>query len=278
MAQRTLEWEALRNARDLGGLPIGGGGETRYGAIVRSDTLRQLTPAGWQALSDYGVKTVVDLRFQVEIDANEPLDAGPGGLSREHEGHRLDTDGRPAELQTVAVSVLGEPDSKLGEHFDRISRGQPTPASSTRAVYLEMLELFRPRFVAAVAAVADAAEGGVVVHCHAGKDRTGLVVALLLDVAGVEPAAIAADYALSAANLAISLAAWFHDADDEDDREHRRRVGASPEQAMVDVLETLADRYGGSAQYLLGSGLTEDDLVRVRARLGGSGLPARPRF
>ena len=269
MTQRTLEWEALRNARDLGGLPIAGGGETRYGAIVRSDTLRQLTPAGWQALSDYGVKTVVDLRFQVEIDANEPLDAGPGGLSREHAGHLPDADGRRADIRTVAVSVLGAPDKELGEHFDRISRAQPTPAASTRAVYVEMLELFRPRFAAAVAAVADAAEGGVLIHCHAGKDRTGLVVALLLDVADVDSEAIAADYALSAANLVISLAAWFHDADDEEDQEHRRRVGASPKRAMVDVLEMLDDRYGGSTEYLLGSGLTEDDLARVRARLGG---------
>ena len=264
-----LDWEALRNARDLGGLPIAGGGETRFGAIVRSDTLRQLTPTGWSALRGYGVRTVVDLRFQVEIEANEPLAAGPGGLSREHHRHRFHADGRPAELLTVAVSVLGEPDDKLGEHFDGLSRAQPTPAASTRAVYLEMLELFRPRFAAAVAAVADAAEGGVLVHCHAGKDRTGLVVALLLDVTGVDPSAIAADYGLSAANLATSLAAWVDDTDDADDREHRGRVGASPEQAMLDVLETLGDRYGGSVQYLLGSGLTEDDLVRVRARLGG---------
>lgn len=267
MAQRTLDWEALRNARDLGGLPIAGGGETRFGGVVRSDTLRQLTPAGWTSLSTYGVRTVVDLRFQVEIDANQPFDAGPGGLSREHSGHRSDTDGRPADLHTIAVSVLGEPDTTLGQHFDGISRGQPTPAESTRAVYLEMLELFRPRFASAVAAVADAADGGVLVHCHAGKDRTGLVVALVLDVAGVEPSAIASDYALSAANLATSLAAWVDDADDEDDREHRSRVGASPQQSMLDVLEALDDRYGGSARYLLGSGLTEDDLIRVRERL-----------
>lgn len=267
MIDRRLDWEALRNARDLGGLPIVGGGATRFRALVRSETLRHLTPAGWQSLSAYGVRTTVDLRFQVEIDANEPLDAGPGGLSREHLGHRQDADGRPAALHTVAVSVLGEPDTKLGEHFDGISRSQPSSVASTRAVYLEMLELFHRRFAAAVAAVGDAAEGGVLVHCHAGKDRTGLVVALALDVAGVEPAAIAADYALSALNLAESLAAWVDDADDEVDREQRRRVGASPEQAMLDVLEVLDDRYGGGARYLLGSGLSEDDLGRVRSRL-----------
>jgi len=268
MVDRTLQWEALRNARDLGGLPITGGGETRFGGVVRSDTLRQLMPAGWKSLSTYGVRTVVDLRFQVEIVANEPLDTGPGGLSREHRGgRRPDGEGRPAELRTVAVSVLGEPDRELGNHFDGISRAQPTPAESTRAVYLEMLELFRPRFAAAVAAVGDAPDGGVLVHCHAGKDRTGLVVALLLAVAGVESSAIAADYALSGANLASSLAAWVDDADDEDDREHRSRVGASPEQSMLAVLETLDHLYGSSARYLLGAGLTEDDLSHVRERL-----------
>jgi protein-tyrosine phosphatase len=269
VAERRLDWEALRNARDLGGLGVAGGSATRLGAVVRSDTLRHLTPAGWQSLFAYGVRTVVDLRFQVEIDANEPLDAGPGGLSFEHHGHRADPDGRPAGLRTVPVSVLGELDGKLGEHFDRINRAQPDAAASTRAVYLEMLELFRPRFATAVATVADAAEGGVLVHCHAGKDRTGLVVALLLGIADVEPAEIAADYALSGLNLASSMSAWIEDAEDDEEREHRRRVGLSPEQAMIDVLEALDDRYGGSAQYLLGAGLTEDDLVRVRARLVG---------
>jgi protein-tyrosine phosphatase len=267
VVERRLAWEALRNGRDLGGLPFGDGQETRFASVVRSDTLRQLTPAGWQALADYGVRTILDLRFRAEIHANEPLDAGPGGFSRELVASSPDPDGKPTWLRTVPVSILGEPDRQSVRHFDRISRAQPDAASSTRAVYLEMLELFRPRFGAAVAVVADAGEGGVLVHCHAGKDRTGLVVALLLAIAGVGPETIAADYSLSGPNLAPSLAAWIDDGDDEDDREHRRRVALSPEHAMLDVLEVLHDRYGGAVPYLLGAGLADHDLERVRIRL-----------
>lgn len=267
MVERRLEWEALHNGRDLGGLSVEGGRETRFAQVVRSDTVRQLTPAGWQALADYGVRTIVDLRFQVEIDADEPLAAGPGGLSRELDGSAISPNGRPGWLRTVPVSILGEPDQKCGQRLDSISRAQSDAASSTRAVYLEMLESFRPRFASAVVAVADAGEGGVLIHCHAGKDRTGLVVALLLAVAGVSAEAIAADYALSGPNIAGSMATWIDDADDEDEREHRRRVALSPEQAMLDVLDVMRSRYGGAARYLRGAGLGEQDLERVRSRL-----------
>ncbi len=267
MTERRLDWPDLRNARDLGGLAIGGGGETRPGAVARSDTLRQLTPDGWTALRAFGIRTIVDLRFQVEIDANEPLDAGPGGLSREL--GPAGTDGAAVRdgIRTVSVSILGEPERTLGERLDRISKAQPDEAGSTRAVYLELLELFRPRFVAATAAIADAQDGGVLVHCHAGKDRTGLVVALLLGVVGVPLEAIAADYALSGPNLAASLAAWIDEAGDSEEREHRRRVGSSPERAMLDVLEALDERYGGAGGYLTGGGLTERHLARLRDRL-----------
>ena len=99
------------------------------------------------------------------------------------------------------------------------------------------------------------------------KKFTGLVVALMLRVAGVEPEAIAADYALSGPNIASSLVAWIDDGEDAEEREHRRRVGVAPEQAMVDVLEELDTRYGGAAEFLLGAGVTEDDLAAVRERL-----------
>jgi len=265
--ERRLEWEALRNARDLGGLPLDGGGETRAGVLVRSDTLRQLTSVGWADLEAYGVRTVLDLRFQVEIDADEPVDTGPGGLSRELLSAHADRAAGPRHLRKVCVSILGEPDTELGRHFDALSRAEADEATSTRAVYLEMLALFRPRFVQAVSAIAEADAGGVLVHCHAGKDRTGLVVALVLGALGVDPGTIAADYAFSGPNLASSLAAWIGDADDPDEREHRRRVALSPEQAMLDVLEAIDDVYGGPVHYLRDGGLRERDLERIRERL-----------
>ena len=267
MTNRSLDWPALRNARDLGGLPLSGGGETRFGAVVRSETLRQLTPVGWHELSAYGVATLVDLRLQVEVDANDPFEAGPVGLSREPGAGGVAADGRPPDLRTIHVSVLGEPDRRLAQHFDGISRAQPDEIASTRAVYLEMLALYRTHLARAVATVADAPPGGVLVHCYAGKDRTGLVVALLLSVAAVQAEAIAADYALSGPNVAPSLAAWVEEAADPKGREHRRRIALAPERAMLDVLGELDKRHGGTVRYLAAAGLTEADFATIRERL-----------
>ena len=69
---RTLAWEGLLNVRDLGGHPIEDGGETRWGAVVRADNVRRLTDAGWRALVDYGVRSVVDLRFHEELAEDPP--------------------------------------------------------------------------------------------------------------------------------------------------------------------------------------------------------------
>jgi hypothetical protein len=69
---RELAWEGCLNVRDLGGLPTEDGGETRYGRVVRADSVRQLTDAGWQAVADYGVRTVVDLRGDYELRDDPP--------------------------------------------------------------------------------------------------------------------------------------------------------------------------------------------------------------
>jgi len=264
---RSIDWEALRNARDLGGLPLPGGGETRFGGVVRSETLRQLTPVGWDALAAYGVATVLDLRFGFEIEADHTLDAGPLGPLDPSAPRASARDGRAVEHATIAISLFGEPDQRMAEHFDAVSRAQSDEIASTRAVYLEVLALYQPQLARAAAAVAGAPEGAVLVHCHAGKDRTGLLVALLLGVAGVLPEAIAADYALSGPNLADALASWVEGGADAESREHRRRISLSPEQAMLDVLDGLAARYDGAAAYLRDAGLSESHLDRIRARL-----------
>jgi protein-tyrosine phosphatase len=242
---RDLTWDGLLNARDLGGHPTEDGGETRWGSVVRADSVRQLTDEGWKAVVDYGVRTIVDLR------SNEELAADP-----------------PAELPVDALHVPFFDDrSNVFEEVEAASTGAADHAEATRAVYLIFLEHFRANVAAAIRAVARAPEGAVVVHCHGGKDRTGLVTAFLLRVAGVSIPEIAADYSLSEQRLHTRHEAWFAEAADEAELARLHRIAATPESSMVGVLEELERRYGSVEAYLRAGGASDDDIARARARL-----------
>jgi protein tyrosine/serine phosphatase len=115
--------------------------------------------------------------------------------------------------------------------------------------------------------VARAAEGGVVVHCAGGKDRTGLLAAFLLHLAGVDVEEIAADYALSETRLRPRQEALLAAAETEAERERLRRIGATPAAALVGVFEALERRYGSVEAYLVAAGVTDVDFDRIRARL-----------
>ena len=244
--ERQLIWDGCANVRELGGHPTLAGGSTRFGSIVRADLIRRLSDSGWQALVDHGVRTIVDLRFQEELDADPPAEL---------------------PVDVVHISLLGTIDEEYGTELDALARSAGSVADGTKAVYLEFLERFRSNFAAAIRAVANAPEGGVLVHCAGGKDRTGLVVALLLELAGVPREEIAADYAISERNLAERTAAWLAQASDDDERERIARIAACPPEAMLGVLDELDRRYGGVREYLRAAGLTDDELDRAGARL-----------
>jgi protein-tyrosine phosphatase len=178
---RHLEWEGCFNARDLGGLPVAGGGATRWGAVVRSDALDGLTAAGWAALVAHGVCTVLDLRNPDELGP----DAAP----------------RPAGLITRHLPLDATEDR---EFWDVWEHG---PQFGTPLYYGPHLERFPERSAAVIAAIAEAPPGGVVFHCGGGRDRAGQIALLVLALAGVPPGAIAADYALSAERLPARYAA-----------------------------------------------------------------------
>ena len=243
--ERTLIWDGCVNVRDLGGHPTEDGRTTRFGAVVRADSVRALSDAGWDALLAYGVSRIVDLRLRSELALDPP---------------------RELDVEVVHVPLLQIDDEEWAE-IDAIFDAQPDAAGSTRAVYLEFLERRRPQFAQAFAAVADAPEGTVVVHCQGGKDRTGLVVALLLRVVGVDVEAIVADYALSGPNLSERTSAWVAETDDELERERRRRIGSAPAEAMVAVLEELERRYGSVREYLDAAGVDQATVDKVRTRL-----------
>ena len=118
-----------------------------------------------------------------------------------------------------------------------------------------------------MAAVADADDDhGVLIHCFAGKDRTGIVAALVLGVADVPDETIAADYAASAANMSGLFDEWVAGADDDGVRETRMRSALSPAETMEEVLGWVREA-GGACGYLTDAGLTDDQLERLERRL-----------
>ena len=184
-ATRDLTWDACYNARDLGGYPTTDGRATRRQALIRADNLVRLTPAGQAALRAYGVRTILDLRLAYEL-ASDPSPFAA-------------TSGQPGEPRYVHLPL-----------HDAATDAAIDAADSTAAGYLVLLEQNHAHVAAVIGAVAAGlAAGGVVVHCHGGKDRTGLVAALLLALVGVPPALIAADYAHSAVQLEGPYAAWL---------------------------------------------------------------------
>jgi protein-tyrosine phosphatase len=242
----ALAWEGCLNVRDLGGLPTEDGRRTRAGAVVRSDNVRALTDAGWRSLADHGVTRIVDLRWPEELAEDQPRDV---------------------DIDVVHVSVLGETyDREYVAELDAHLASVDDVAEHYAWSYVDFLERYRERFGLAFAAVADA-DGVVVVHCMGGKDRTGLVSALLLRLAGVGRETIGEDYALSAGNLAPLSERWLADAADETEREKRRRLMHTPAEAMVSVVNEIERRYGDVASYLRAAGLTDPQVERLRERL-----------
>ncbi len=216
--------------RDLGGLPLEDGGETAYRVAVRADSIRALSDEGWRALADYGVRLAVDLRSDREVAEDAPRD--------------------------VPIEVV---------HFP--VNGDEVPAVATwpsmQEAYAGLLDRFAPQFAGAVTAVARA-DAPVVIHCYGGRDRTGLVSALILRLAGVDLAAIVADHERSDDYLAPWWQPWRDSAPDEETRALRVRVTQMPEGGMVEVLADLDPR-----EYLLAGGASPEDLDTLVVRLRG---------
>jgi len=237
-ATRALAWGACLNVRDLGGLTTADGRRVRRGAIVRSDQLCRLDDGGRRALLAHGVRTVIDLRTPAEAEK----DPDPTW-----------------HQQGVDYVLVPQQDQQFWASIE--------PAR-TRAERDALVLDQRAEHIAAMArAVANSVPGGVLIHCLAGKDRTGIAVALLLGLVGVPDADIAADYALSEAALASEKAAALAAAADEEARARIERGYDSRAETMLATLAHLQTRHGGAKTYLTRAGLSDADIERIRARL-----------
>ncbi|HEV8601881.1 MAG TPA: tyrosine-protein phosphatase [Gaiellaceae bacterium] len=246
---RDLRWDGCLNVRDLGGHRAADGSETLFGAIVRADSLRQLTSEGWQAAVDYGIGTIVDLRGDHEREVDPPAEPPVAVL------HVPFMENDEREWEEIETEV------------EAAANAAPDVATATRDVYLIFLEHFRENVAAGIQAVARAPEGGVVVHCVGGKDRTGLLTAFLLHLAGVDVEQIADDYALSEERLRPRHEAWLAEAETEAERERLRRISQTPAASIVGLFDELERRYGTVEGYLRSGGASDEDLELARARL-----------
>jgi len=251
-----IELDGAVNVRDLGGLPTSDGRLTAAARLLRADNLQELSPADVTKLvRDIGVTTVVDLRSsqEVKLEGPAPLDTVPGVRHAHHPvlaelGSRTDV---------IADALLSQARRDQSRYPDDPVCGH----------YLGYLADRPDQVVAALRSIADA-EGAALVHCAAGKDRTGVVVALALVVAGVSPQAVVEDYAASGDRAEAIVArlrrsrTYARDIDSKPADSYRVR----PE-TMAAFLEQLEVRYGGVTGWLADHGFGPGDLARLRARL-----------
>jgi protein-tyrosine phosphatase len=247
---RWLPLTGAENIRDLGGLPLKTGGYTRHGVLLRGDTLQELTEQDVKLLRDYGLRTIIDLRTPMEAD-NE----GRGPL---------------ADEPIAYVNLPFMPDEMLVPGHDKARDLIVAERRESDRVehYLNYLRYAGDRVVGAVKVMAMPDGPPALFHCAAGKDRTGVLAALVLDSVGVEREAIVADFALTNerlerigarlrrmptyANYTGTLAT--------------KDMGADP-QTMTDVLASIDRDHGGAAGWLLSAGLTPSELDSLRAAL-----------
>jgi protein-tyrosine phosphatase len=260
-----IDLDGTANTRDVGGLPSTDGRSTVSRCLIRSDNLQDLSRGDVRRLvEDCGVRTVADLRADIEVKAG-----GPGPMTREpavavaHLSLFREKDGRAVQGEADAGDPAGEPDVLPWER-------QPARGRGFSGLYLGFLAE-RPDSVLAALRMIAHGEGATVVHCTAGKDRTGVVVALALADVGVERSAIVADYAASADHydeLMTRLAASTQSRE----LSYAAALKHKPKAITMErFLDELAEEAGGVGPWLAAHGWTAADHAALCHKL----LPGR---
>ncbi|MCW2739786.1 MAG: Protein tyrosine/serine phosphatase [Blastococcus sp.] len=271
---RTGRWVRLdgtTNTRDLGGLPTTDGGRTVAGRILRSDNLQTLSEDDIARLvGELGLREVIDLRTTAEIllEGRGPLRDVPEVTHRHfsllpERGHHTDVFAVEEDEPAPGLPE-GWTESLLPRQVAEHDEGEPPAVRS----YLGYLGQRADNVVAALRALAATDSGASVVHCAAGKDRTGVVCALALAVAGVPHEEIVADYAMTADVIEALIAKLAASPTYAEDMDIRDIASHTPRADTMDrVLTLLDERHGGAIGWLESHGFGADEQAALRKRL-----------
>ena len=243
---RRIPFKGVTNFRDIGGYRTRSGAWTCWGLVFRADALHDLSPEDRVLYDQLAIAAVYDLRGEVERDER------PNPLPSTHLAilsRPADSD-RPAPLASATTQTDGE----------RILRD----------LYVGLLEHAALQIGELFTALADDNGLPAVIHCHAGKDRTGLVAAVLLDALGVERSTILDDYELTARyrRRTHQDSSYGRLIESGMSQEAAAGVLTTPRWAMQQALEELERRYGGVDNYLQGpAGMQSEQLRMLRQRL-----------
>lgn len=222
------------NIRDMGGFETEDGRVTAFGKLLRADALHKLTPDEWKRLTDYGVRTVLDLRSQAEVGAGR--DAAPEGVEWYH--CPIQTE------QIVAKDLSGSAEKAF--------------AGSLTEGYLNIVKNHGALLAAAVKQlIAGLSKGAVLFHCTAGKDRTGLLASCLYYLCGVAEEDIVADYEVTYTYNKKGMNRLMELLDEETGRrmEPFMRSDAANMERLVEYYQEI-----DLAEYLKQNGVTEDEM------------------
>jgi len=254
---RRIAWEGFTNARDLGGLPTQDGRVTRFGAYIRSADFRSATEAGWRMARDSGVRTVIDLRNDVEIrrdtEWQSTQSAGPA-----RSAVAAPVVPPPGDIRRSEVALDNIEDTGFRQFLKRERLDIP-PLS-----FRPFLDRKPERCAAVITALGSAAPGGVLFHCRFGRDRTGLVTLLVLALAGVEPEAIADDFEMSTEPLKTLFASMG----EPDPAPGIEAALAERDTTARDAILATLDGFDAGT-YLLAAGASHASLAAIRRRLLG---------
>ncbi len=232
---RHIDVEGSWNVRDLGGYPTANGRVTRWRGVIRAGNLDKVSPAGQRALLDYGVRTIIDLR-----DVNEVRDY---------------------------PDVFAQSTEIVYRHLPVENVGSPIIPMRLDEFYFMYLGSYQLNIGAIISAIAES-EPGVLVHCFAGKDRTGIISALLLGAVGVPDEVIAEDYALTSERISHLVEEWRKFAIQHgQDMEAFENAVSSEATTMLATLKHIEDAYGGVYSYLEACGVTDEQLSRIQSLL-----------